>query len=76
MPLDTDKPYVLRVAELIYLKIYEIKKQLKNFLELQLKDNVKARLINARGSNKYVSIKGKAVRSQLEQYRYFESLLD
>ena len=53
----------------------EIKQQLKSFLELQLKDNVKARLINERGSNKYVSIKGKTVRSQLEQYRYFESLL-
>jgi polyphosphate kinase len=54
----------------------EIKKQLKYFLELQLKDNVKSRIINERGSNKYVSIKGKAVRSQLEQYKYFESLLD
>ena len=27
MPLDTDKPYVLRVAEMIYLKITDIKKQ-------------------------------------------------
>ena len=27
MSLGTDKPYVLRVAELIYLKIFEIKKQ-------------------------------------------------
>ncbi len=54
----------------------EIKAQLKYFLDLQLKDNVKARIINARGSNKYVSTKGKAVRSQLEQYRYFESLIE
>ena len=27
MPKNTDKPYVLRVAELIYLKITDIKKQ-------------------------------------------------
>ena len=27
MPLDTDKPYVLRVAELIYSKIVKIKKE-------------------------------------------------
>ena len=27
MPLDTDKPYVLRVAELIYLKVVNIKKK-------------------------------------------------
>jgi|TARA_B100000795_G_scaffold268890_1_gene256809 polyphosphate kinase len=54
----------------------EIKKQVKHFLELQLKDNVKARLINRRGSNKYVVCKGKKVRSQLEQYRYFESMLE
>ena len=27
MPLDTEKPYVLRVAELIYIKIINIKKE-------------------------------------------------
>jgi len=27
MPLDIEKPYVLRVAELIYLKIFNIKKE-------------------------------------------------
>ena len=27
MPLDTDKPYVLKVAELIYLKVVNIKKK-------------------------------------------------
>jgi len=53
----------------------DIKKQVKHFLELQLKDNVKARMINRRGSNKYVPSKGKSIRSQLEQYRYFESML-
>jgi hypothetical protein len=35
MSLDTDKPYVLRVAELIYLKIYEIKKQNPEISNLQ-----------------------------------------
>ena len=35
MSLDTDKPYVLRVAELIYLKIYEIKIQNPEISNLQ-----------------------------------------
>lgn len=51
-----------------------IKKQLKDFLDFQLKDNVKAREINAKGNNKYVSSKGKAIRSQIEQYKYFKNL--
>lgn len=52
-----------------------IKKQLIDFLELQLKDNVKARIIDAKSSNKYVATKGKSVRSQVLQYEYFKSLL-
>jgi hypothetical protein len=35
MSKNTDKPYVLRVAELIYLKIFEIKKQNPNMNNIQ-----------------------------------------
>ena len=35
MPLDTDKPYVLRVAELIYLKITYIKKENSEMTNIQ-----------------------------------------
>lgn len=52
----------------------KIKQQLKDFLTFQLKDNVKARLISEKGNNKYVPRKGKALRSQIEQYKYFKNL--
>ena len=35
MGSDTDKPYVLRVAELIYLKIFEIKQQNQEMSNIQ-----------------------------------------
>ena len=35
MLLDTDKPYVLRVAELIYLKIINIKKENSGMTNIQ-----------------------------------------
>ena len=35
MSLDTDKPYVLRVAELIYLKVVNIKKENPEMVNLQ-----------------------------------------
>lgn len=52
-----------------------IQEQMREFLNLQLKDNVKARIIDEKGKNKYVKRKGKALRSQVEQYKYFKSLL-
>ena len=54
----------------------EIQDNMREFLELQLKDNVKARVIDEKGKNKYVLKKGKKIRSQIEQYNYFKSLLD
>jgi Polyphosphate kinase len=54
----------------------EIQDNMREFLELQLKDNVKARVIDEKGKNKYVPKKGKKIRSQIEQYNYFKSLLD
>jgi polyphosphate kinase len=48
-----------------------IKKVLKNILEIQLSDNVKARILDNELSNRYVrDRKHKKVRSQLEIYNY------
>jgi polyphosphate kinase len=48
-----------------------IKKVLKNILEIQLADNVKARILDNELSNRYVrDRKHKKVRSQLEIYNY------
>jgi polyphosphate kinase len=54
-----------------------LQKQLKDVLHIYLKDNVKARVIDHKGSNKYVkSDSDKAVRAQLEVYNYYKKLLD
>jgi polyphosphate kinase len=48
-----------------------IKKVLKNILEIQLSDNVKARILDNELSNRYVrDRKHKKIRSQLEIYNY------
>jgi len=48
-----------------------IKKELKNILNIQLSDNVKARILNNELSNDYVSSRGKKkIRSQVETYHY------
>ena len=49
--------------------------QLKRFLEIQLSDNVKARFIDEKGSNKHVPTVGKKIRSQLELHDFFNQLL-
>lgn len=54
----------------------EIQNNMREFLNLQLKDNVKARIIDEKGKNKYVPKKGRSIRSQTEQYKYFKSLLE
>jgi polyphosphate kinase len=48
-----------------------IKQELKDILKIQLKDNVKARLLNNHLNNEYVSNAGiKKFRSQIETYNY------
>ncbi len=48
----------------------EIKKELKDILNIQLQDNVKARRLNNELTNEYVRTTNKKVRSQLETYNY------
>ncbi len=52
----------------------DIKKEFKDILEIQLKDNVKARILEAEESNTYVQKKKgeKAIRSQYEIYNYLK----
>jgi polyphosphate kinase len=47
-----------------------IKQEIKDIINIQLKDNVKARTLNNELSNNYVSFAGKKVRSQIETYHY------
>jgi polyphosphate kinase 1 len=50
-----------------------IKRVLKNILEIQLNDNVKARILDNELSNQYVRDKGaRKVRSQVEIYNYLQ----
>ena len=51
----------------------DIKRILKNILEIQLSDNVKARILDNELLNKYVkSDGGKKIRSQIEIYNYLQ----
>ncbi len=50
----------------------EIREQLRKTLEIQLSDNVKARLIGNGVQNKYKKTGGPAVRSQVEIYNYLK----
>jgi polyphosphate kinase len=47
-----------------------LKKELIDMLEIQLKDNVKARWLDNDLSNEYVSTTGEKIRSQVETYNY------
>ncbi len=51
----------------------EIMQELKDILDIQLRDNVKARLLSNNLNNEYVPTKGKQVRSQIETYQYLLS---
>ncbi len=58
----------VEVACPIYDK--ELQQELKDILEIQLRDNVKARILDNDLSNEYVSDDGAKVRSQIEIYNY------
>lgn len=53
----------------------DIQKEIKTMLNIQLKDNVKARIINASGNNQYKSPNNsRKIRSQMELYKYYKKL--
>jgi len=50
-----------------------IKKELIDILNIQLKDNVKARILDSDLDNVYVHTDGEQIRSQVETYNYLRS---
>jgi polyphosphate kinase len=50
-----------------------IRQELKEVLDIQLSDNVKARILDNELSNAYVQTKGKKIRSQIEIGNYLQS---
>jgi polyphosphate kinase len=64
----------VEVACPIYDK--DVQREIREMIELQLKDNVKARIINSVQDNVYVGLNGsRKIRSQLEIYGYYKNLL-
>jgi polyphosphate kinase len=53
----------------------DIQKEIKTMLNMQLKDNVKARIIDESGDNQYKSPhNSNPVRSQMELYKYYKRI--
>ncbi len=50
-----------------------LKKELKDILDIQLKDNVKARILDKKLSNEYIRNDKKECRSQIETYNYLKA---
>lgn len=50
-----------------------LKKELKDILDIQLKDNVKARILDKKLSNEYIHNNKEECRSQVETYRYLHA---
>ncbi|CAA7196006.1 polyphosphate kinase 1 [Chryseobacterium potabilaquae] len=51
----------------------DLKKELKEILDIQLKDNVKARILDKKLSNEYIRNDKKECRSQIEIYKYLKA---
>lgn len=50
-----------------------LKKELKDILDIQLKDNVKARILDKKLSNEYIHNNKEECRSQIDTYRYLHA---
>lgn len=59
-----------RIETAVEIKDVELQDELKSYLQIQLKDNVKARLLDNHLSNRYAPRKGKRIRSQIELYEH------
>jgi polyphosphate kinase len=64
----------VEVACPIYDK--DVQREIRDIIEIQMKDNVKARIINSVQDNQYVVADGKEkIRSQEETYKYYQKKL-
>ena len=52
------------------------KKTIRDIINIELNDNVKARIIDAEQKNEYVKNSEKEVQSQLAIYDYFQRLIE
>ena len=59
-----------RIEAAVQIKNPGIAAELKDILQIQLKDNVKARILDNFLTNTYVKTKGKKIRSQIDIYNY------
>lgn len=62
-----------RVEAAVQIKNPEIAAELIDILQIQLKDNVKARVLDNFLTNTYIKTKGKRIRSQIEIYNYLQN---
>jgi len=62
-----------RVEVAFPIKDAALKQEVLDILQIQLNDNQKSRVIDARFSNKYVKRKGKPVRAQIAIYEYLKN---
>ncbi|BDS13630.1 polyphosphate kinase 1 [Aureispira anguillae] len=65
--------YRIECAFPIYAK--DLKQEIKDFLDIQFKDNVKARIINAKQDNQYKKNNSSPKRSQYDMYVYYQDKL-
>ena len=59
-----------RIEAAVEVKDPKLQDELRDYLNIQLKDNVKARILDNQLGNHYAPRKGKKIRSQLELYEY------
>ncbi|MFT3702343.1 MAG: polyphosphate kinase 1 [Agriterribacter sp.] len=59
-----------RIEAAVQIRDPKIAAELKDIIQIQLKDNVKARILDNELSNTYVRTRGKKIRSQIETYNY------
>lgn len=65
-----------RVEAAVKITSKPLKNEMKDLLEIQLKDNIKARILDNKLRNKYVKKDGKEFRSQIEIYKYLKNKAD
>lgn len=59
-----------RIEAAVKVNSRKLKQELKDMLDIQLKDNVKARILNNKQNNEYVQNDEPEFRSQIETYKY------
>jgi polyphosphate kinase len=62
-----------RIEAAVKIVDKNLKKELKDILDIQLRDNVKARILDKKLSNEYISNGKDEIRSQIETYRYLKA---